>query len=68
VNRFIKWLSSVKKELADTYCRKESNIDNIINLPHGISGVQNSKEDDKEKTRRAKTVEDGVRLGSRFIS
>jgi len=68
VNSFIKWFNSVKKELVETYGNKAHSIDNITDLPHGISGVQNGKEDDKEKARRAKIVEDAVKLGSGLIS
>jgi hypothetical protein len=64
VNKFIKWLKSVKKELADTYC--PAPVDK--GLPTGISKVQNGKESTEEKARRAKIVEDGIKLGSRFIS
>ena len=68
MNKLIKWFKDIKKELVDTYGNKANSIDNITDLPRGISGVQNGKEDDKEKARRAKIVEDAVKLGSGFIS
>jgi hypothetical protein len=64
MNRFIKWLKGIKKELADTYCPAPVEK----GLPTGISKVQNGKEDLQEKARRAKIVEDAVKLGSGLIS
>ena len=64
MNRFVKWFKSVKKELEDTYWPVP--VDK--GLPTGISKVQNGKEDLQEKARRAKIVEDAVKLGNGLIS
>jgi hypothetical protein len=68
VNKFIKflrWFFEIKDIKEDPI---DPIDDTIVDLPQGVSGVQNGKEDLEEKARRAKIVEDGVRLGGKLIS